>query len=101
MHENYRRCGFQSLIVRRYFGRAKDLPGVRELFEGRKKEAEEESQALTHYKKFMHQGPSYFGDLAEQDGELLKYERELEEEGTGPIGLSLALTSRRLGRSIC
>lgn len=65
----------------RYFGRAKDLPGVKELFQSRKKEEEEENQALAHYKKFMNQGPSYYGDLDEVDGELLKYEREAEETG--------------------
>ncbi|KAI9567609.1 Isy1-like splicing family-domain-containing protein [Boletus coccyginus] len=65
----------------KYFGRAKDLPGVRELFQSRKKEEEEENQALAYYKKFMHQGPAYFGDLDEtQSGnELIEYEREAEE----------------------
>jgi len=64
----------------KYFGRAKDLPGVRELFQSRKKEEEEENQALAHYKKFMNQGPAYYGDLDEADGKLLTYEREAEEE---------------------
>ncbi|KIM76180.1 hypothetical protein PILCRDRAFT_826529 [Piloderma croceum F 1598] len=64
----------------KYFGRAKDLPGVKELFESRKKEDEEESQALSYYKKFMNQGPSYFGDLDESDGKLLEHEQEAEEE---------------------
>jgi len=64
----------------KYFGRAKDLPGVRELFEGRKKDEEEENQVLAYYKKFMNQGPSYFGDLDEADGKLLKFEREAEDE---------------------
>ncbi|KAF8834497.1 Isy1-like splicing factor [Paxillus ammoniavirescens] len=65
----------------KYFGRAKDLPGVRELFQGRKEEEEEENQAFAFYKKFMHQGPAYFGDLDEtQAGDgLLEYEREAEE----------------------
>ena len=65
----------------RYFGRAKDLPGVRELFQSRKKEEEEENQVLAHYKRFMNQGPAYYGDLDEADGKLLTYEREAEEEG--------------------
>ncbi|KAG8216201.1 Isy1-like splicing factor [Butyriboletus roseoflavus] len=66
----------------KYFGRAKELPGVRELFQSRKKEEEEENQALAYYKKFMQQGPAYFGDLDEtQSGnELIEYEREAEEE---------------------
>ncbi|KAH7908540.1 Isy1-like splicing factor [Hygrophoropsis aurantiaca] len=63
----------------KYFGRAKELPGVRELFQSRKKEEEEESQALAYYKKFMNQGPAYFGDLDETDGKLLAYEKEAEE----------------------
>ncbi|TFK32168.1 Isy1-like splicing factor [Crucibulum laeve] len=64
----------------KYFGRAKDLPGVRELFQSRKKDEEEENQALAYYKKFMNQGPSYYGDLDEVDGKLLEFEREAEEE---------------------
>ncbi|KAG5651465.1 hypothetical protein H0H81_008550 [Sphagnurus paluster] len=64
----------------KYFGRAKDLPGVKELFQSRKKEEEEENQALAYYKKFMNQGPSYYGDLDENDGTLLKYEQEAEDE---------------------
>jgi hypothetical protein len=67
--------------ISRYFGRAKDLPGVRELFQSRKTEEEEENQALSFYKKFMNQGPSYYGDLDEVDGKLLEYERTTEEEG--------------------
>ncbi|PPQ79013.1 hypothetical protein CVT25_002322 [Psilocybe cyanescens] len=65
----------------KYFGRAKDLPGVRELFQSRKNEEEEENQVLAYYKKFMNQGPAYYGDLDEEDGKLLEYEREAEEEG--------------------
>ncbi|KAG6899555.1 hypothetical protein C0993_009263 [Termitomyces sp. T159_Od127] len=64
----------------KYFGRAKDLPGVRELFQSRKKEEEEENQAFAFYKKFMSQGPSYYGDLDENDGTLLQYERAAEEQ---------------------
>ncbi|KAG6331017.1 hypothetical protein ID866_8072 [Astraeus odoratus] len=66
----------------KYFGRAKELPGVRELFQSRKKEEEEENQALAYYKKFMGQGPAYYGDLDETqspDG-VLAYEQEAEEE---------------------
>ncbi|RDB17306.1 Pre-mRNA-splicing factor ISY1 [Hypsizygus marmoreus] len=64
----------------KYFGRAKDLPGVRDLFQGKKKEEEEENQALAYYKKFTNQGPTYYGDLDEVDGALLEYEKEAEEE---------------------
>jgi hypothetical protein len=70
-----------SSLYFRYFGRAKDLPGVRELFQSRKKDEEEENQALAFYKKFLNQGPSYFGDLDEKDPQLLKAERVAEQEG--------------------
>ncbi|KAH9932892.1 pre-mRNA-splicing factor ISY1 [Fomitopsis serialis] len=64
----------------KYFGRAKELPGVKELFTSKKKEEDEENQAQSYYKKFTNQGPSYFGDLDEQDGNLLEYEMHAEEE---------------------
>ncbi|KAF8153321.1 Isy1-like splicing factor [Crassisporium funariophilum] len=69
----------------KYFGRAKDLPGVRELFSSRKNEEEEENQVLAYYKRFMNQGPAYYGDLDEADGKLLAYEREAEEDGMSLI----------------
>jgi len=70
-----------TLNPHRYFGRAKELPGVKELFESRKKEEDEENATQTFYKKFTNQGPAYFGDLDEADGELLKYEEAAEQEG--------------------
>ena len=33
------------------------------------------------YKKFTNQGPAYFGDLDETEGDLLKFEMRAEEEG--------------------
>lgn len=66
---------------RRYFGRAKELPGVKDLFESRKKEEDEDVATTAFYKRFTGQGPSYFGDLDEADGELLAFERKAEEEG--------------------
>lgn len=54
---------------------------MRELFQSRKNEEEEENQALAYYKKFMNQGPAYYGDLDENDGKLLEFERQAEEEG--------------------
>lgn len=65
----------------RYFGRAKELPGVKELFQSRKKEEDEETATQSFYKRFTNQGPAYFGDIDEVDGELLKYEQEAEENG--------------------
>ncbi|TFL07413.1 pre-mRNA-splicing factor ISY1 [Pterulicium gracile] len=64
----------------KYFGRAKDLPGVRELFQSRKKEEDEENEVLAFYKKFLNQGPSYFGDLDEDDKELLRQEEAAQQE---------------------
>ena len=75
----YSRSVFDSFS--RYFGRAKDLPGVRELFQGRKEEEEEENQTFAYYKKFLNQGPVYYGDLDDNDQNLLHHERQAEAEG--------------------
>ncbi|OCH90474.1 pre-mRNA-splicing factor ISY1 [Obba rivulosa] len=64
----------------KYFGRAKELPGVKELFQSKQKEEDEENQAKNYYKKFMNQGPAYFGDLDEAEGKLLEFEAHAEEE---------------------
>ena len=69
----------------RYFGRAKELPGVKELFASKKKEEEEENLAANYYKKFLNHGPAYYGDLDEADGKLLEYEMEAEERGMADI----------------
>jgi pre-mRNA-splicing factor ISY1 len=61
------------------------LPGVKELFESRKKEEDEENATSNFYKKFTNQGPAYFGDLDEVDGELLKYEEAAEKAGAFPF----------------
>ena len=55
---------------------------MKELFQSKKKEQEEENVAQNFYKRFTNQGPAYFGELDEQDGKLLEYERAAEEEGT-------------------
>lgn len=64
----------------KYFGRAKELPGVKELFASKKKDVEEENLAAIYYKKFLNHGPAYYGDLDEADGKLLEYEMEAEEQ---------------------
>ncbi|KAI0372387.1 Isy1-like splicing factor [Pilatotrama ljubarskyi] len=64
----------------KYFGRAKELPGVKELFMSKKTEEDEENKVHNYYKKFTNQGPGYFGDLDEADGSLLEYETKAEEE---------------------
>lgn len=63
-------------------GRAMELPDVKELFESRKKVEDEENATHDFYKKVSNQGPSYFGDLDEADGDLLKYEKAAEQERT-------------------
>jgi len=63
----------------KYFGRVKELPGVKELFASKKKDEEEENQAASYYNKFLNHGPAYYGDLDEADGKLLEYEMQAEE----------------------
>ena len=65
----------------KYFGRAKELPGVKELFMSKKTEEDEENRVHSYYKKFTNQGPAYFGDLDEAEGKLLEFEMNAEEEG--------------------
>ena len=65
---------------------------MKELFESRKKEEDEENATSNFYKKFTNQGPAYFGDLDEADGGLLKYEEEAEKAGAFPF-LSLATSA--------
>ncbi|KAF7327538.1 hypothetical protein MKEN_00332700 [Mycena kentingensis (nom. inval.)] len=65
----------------KYFGRAKELPGVRELFQSKKNEEEEENQALAFYSKFLNAPKSYYGDEDEADAALLEYEQQLEDKG--------------------
>ncbi|KAI0705451.1 Isy1-domain-containing protein [Earliella scabrosa] len=64
----------------KYFGRAKELPGVRELFASKKTEEDEESRVQGYYRRFQNQGPAYFGDLDEVEGGLLEFEMRAEEE---------------------
>ncbi|RPB20134.1 Isy1-like splicing factor [Terfezia boudieri ATCC MYA-4762] len=66
----------------RYFGRARELPGVRELFEEIKpkpKNTEVEKKASESIRKFV--DADYYGyNRDEEDGVLLEYERKKEEE---------------------
>lgn len=88
------RCSISLLtglnVSCRYFGRAKELPGVKELFQSKKTEEDEENRALSYYKKFTNQGPSYFGDLDEADGKLLEFEMRAEDEGTSHLCFFIA-----------
>jgi pre-mRNA-splicing factor ISY1 len=72
----------------RYYGRARDLPGVKELFEAAAKGPE-------RYEKSEQSGPrldwkgvdaAYYGyNLDEEDGTLLEYEQRREEEATAKL----------------
>ncbi|WVF68698.1 hypothetical protein IAT40_003470 [Kwoniella sp. CBS 6097] len=61
----------------KYFGRAKELPGVKELFTRGAAQATEESARNASFQMFRHQGPSYYGDEDEMDPALAEEEDEL------------------------
>ncbi|KAI8330928.1 Isy1-like splicing factor [Blakeslea trispora] len=60
----------------RYYGRARDLPGVRELFE----KAASEAQPRTRTEINRHIDADYYGYRDEEDGQLIEYEEALENE---------------------
>ncbi|WWC70849.1 uncharacterized protein I206_104801 [Kwoniella pini CBS 10737] len=64
----------------KYFGRAKELPGVKELFERGATQATEESARNASFQMFRHQGPSYYGDEDEMDATLAEEEDELAQQ---------------------
>lgn len=65
----------------KYFGRAKDLPGVKELLNrSTEEEAEMESFRSLKYKRFANQPPAYYGDEDEDDGLVLAAEELAEEQ---------------------
>ncbi|KAI9144701.1 Isy1-like splicing factor [Paraphysoderma sedebokerense] len=59
----------------RYFGRAKELPGVKELFE----EEEQEEHKKTRHELYKKVDADYYGYRDEDDGALVSYEAEVEE----------------------
>merc|ERR1712151_373443 len=59
----------------KYFGAAKDLPGVRELFET---EVIPEAPRKTRKQLFKNIQPDYYGWRDEEDGELVLAEQEME-----------------------
>jgi pre-mRNA-splicing factor ISY1 len=67
----------------RYFGRARELPGVKELFEAASKPDPKEQAAKdganTRAALSRMVDAAYYGYLDEEDGTLLTYEKELEE----------------------
>ncbi|CAD0087148.1 unnamed protein product [Aureobasidium vineae] len=65
----------------RYFGRAKELPGVKELFEAAKAKPQEEKALETRSDLRQKVDASYYGyNLDEEDGTLLAYEAQKEKE---------------------
>lgn len=79
----------------RYFGRARELPGVREMFEGKGGGKKEERGLESRADLRMKVDAGYYGyNLDEEDGTLVAYERgkeedarrALEEEGMGGGG---------------
>ncbi|BEI92973.1 uncharacterized protein CcaverHIS019_0506010 [Cutaneotrichosporon cavernicola] len=54
----------------KYFGRARELPGVKEMFEKGAKAATEESARNASFQMFRNQGTDYYGDLDEMDPSL-------------------------------
>lgn len=61
----------------KYFGAARDLPGVRELFE---QEVPQEAPRKTRKQLFQNIQPDYYGWRDEEDGMLLLAEQEMEME---------------------
>jgi len=73
----------------RYYGRAKELPGVKEMFERaakrRVREGEEGREVREHVDR-RNLDANYFGfGLDEEDGSLLRYERRKEKEAVERI----------------
>ncbi|ORY25631.1 Isy1-like splicing factor [Naematelia encephala] len=60
----------------KYFGRAKELPGVKEMFSRGAIQASEESARNASFQMFRNQGPEYYGDTDEGDAELIAEEEE-------------------------
>ncbi|CEI99902.1 Putative Pre-mRNA-splicing factor ISY1 [Rhizopus microsporus] len=60
----------------RYFGRARDLPGVRELFE--QEVAEPVNRSITEINRDI--DANYYGYHDEENQVLLEYEKALEKE---------------------
>jgi pre-mRNA-splicing factor ISY1 len=67
----------------RYFGRARELPGVKEMFEAAKQKPEDDKKkgGETRADLRMRVDAGYYGyNLDEEDGTLLKYEAQKEKE---------------------
>jgi len=65
----------------RYFGRARELPGVKELFEAATKKPEDERKTEGRQELRTRVNAGYYGyNLDEEDGALLAWEAEKERE---------------------
>ena len=65
----------------RYFGRARDLPGVKEMFEAAKPKPPPDKALESRADLRRHVDASYYGyNLDEEDGTLLAYETQKEKE---------------------
>jgi len=65
----------------RYFGRARELPGVKELFNQAVRPPEEEAKGPTRAELARNVDAGYYGyNLDEDDGELLAYEAKREHQ---------------------
>ena len=75
----------------RYYGRARELPGVKEHLNPVALQEEEgkESIKVQRYKRFQHQPGPYFGNDDEKDGGLLLGEERQSEQRGWYAGLSL------------
>ncbi|CAM9861542.1 unnamed protein product [Chrysoparadoxa australica] len=60
----------------KYFGAAKELPGVRELFQ----KTEDEKPRRTRKEMFEHVTPDYYGWRDEEDGVLVEKEADMEKK---------------------
>lgn len=67
---------FLMLCIERYFGRARDLPGVRELFE--QAASEPVNRSITEINRDI--DAEYYGYRDEENEVLLEYEKALEKE---------------------
>lgn len=74
----------------KYFGRAKELPGVKELFQPKVATLKEKSRA----ELLRNVDADYYGYRDEEDGTLLEYEQEQEE-----LGKKTALEETQHGNS--
>lgn len=74
------RCEYAWLTGDRYFGRARELPGVKEMFEsGKPKAPDKPLESRADLRRQV--DASYYGyNLDEEDGTLLAYEAEKEKE---------------------